>query len=495
MRRAGAALAVAGIAVLALGLLWVRPVSLRPGDIVVVNADRPGLSAHNSPEVARHPSRPGVVAVADRIDLPRFGCSVSLSTTGGASWRSVPLPLPAEAPNCFAPDVGFDGDGELLVLYTATGGRFNQPLGVWLQRYRGEAPSGPAVPVAGPVAFHARMAVRDRRVAVAWVQAAPGAGERPLGWEAAPNPVVLSRSDDGGRTFATPVTVSELDRRVVQPSVLLGPGDEVVVGALDLGDDVDDYEARHLGQGGPPSEARWRIVTWRSADATRFGPATVVAGDLVPPSRIIVNLAPAPGFTRDPGTGRLYATWDAGRGDGRDVFVARSDDGGGTWSPAVAVAPGPGGQYLPAVDVAPGGRVDVLFYDRRRDPEDVMAEAVLATSGDGGRTFATTTVSDRAFDSRIGFGGFQGIPLLGSRVAVLSSADQALAFWSDTSAGTETTGNQDLAVAPVGISDAAQRPRWALVAAGVAVALAGLGLASRGIHQVRERSGVGATSR
>jgi len=475
------ALALAGVTVAAVGLFRERAVSLQPRATVIVNTDRPGLSAHNSPAVARHPSRPGVVAMADRIDLPRFGCSVSLSATGGATWRSVPLPLPPEAPNCFSPDVGFDGDGELLVLYTATGGRFNQPLGVWLQRYQGDAPSGPAVAVAGPVAFHARMAVRDRRVAVAWVQATPGAAARPLGWEAAPNPVVLSRSDDGGRTFSPPVPVSEPDRRVVQPSVLLGAGDEVVVGALDLGDDADDYEARHLGQGGPPAEARWRIVAWRSADGTRFAPPTVVAGELVPPTRIIVNLAPAPGFARDAATGRLYATWDAGRGDGRDVFVARSDDGGDTWSPPVAVAPGPRAQHLPAVDVAPGGRVDVVFYDRRRDPGDVMAEAVLATSGDGGRRFTTTTVSDRAFDSRIGFGGFQGIPLLGSHLAVLSSDDRALAFWSDTSGGTQTTGNQDLAVAAVEVGEADERPRWAAVAMGAALVLAGavVGVARR----------------
>ena len=479
-RAAAAAALAVGIALVALGLLWDRPAGLRPRPTVIVNTDRPGLSAHNSPAVARHPSRPGVVAVADRIDLPRFGCSVSLSSTDGASWRSLPLPLPPEAPNCFAPDVGFDADGELLVLYTATGGRFNQPLGVWLQRYQGEAPAGPPERVAGPVAFHARMAVDGPRVAVAWVQALPGAAERPLGWEAGTNPVLLIRSADGGRSFSGPVTVSEPERRVVQPTVLLGPGDDVVVGALDLGDDIDDYEARHMGQGGAPSDARWRVVAWRSTGGAPFGAAVVVAGDLAPPGRIIVNLAPAPGFARDPGTGRLYATWDAGRGDGRDVALSRSDDGGTTWSPAVAVAPGPRAQHLPAVDVAPGGRVDIAFYDRRRDPGDVMAEAVLATSNDGGRTFTTTTVSDRAFDTRIGFGGFQGIPLLGSHVAVLSGADQALVFWSDTSGGTETTGNQDLAVAAVEVSGAAG-PRWPLVAAGVALALAGVvaGLALR----------------
>jgi len=473
---AGVVVSVAGAVLAAVGLRD-RPASIRPRPPVMVNTDRPGLNAHNSPAVARHPSRPEVVAVADRIDTPRFGCSVSMSTTGGATWRSVPLPLAADAPNCYFPDVAFGGDGELLVLYTATGGRFNQPVGVWLQRYRGEVPSGPALQVAGPVAFHARLAARDDRVAVAWVQATPEAAERPLGWEATPNPVVLARSDDAGRTFAAPVRVSEPGRRAVQPTVVLGDGEDVVVGALDLGDDVENYEARHLGQGGPPPEGGWRVVAWASADGgTRFGPASVVSDALVIPGRIIVNLAPAPGFARHPATGRLYAVWDAGRGDDRDVYVARSDDGGRTWAPAERVAPGRGAQFLPAVDVSPDGRLDVLFYDRRRDPADVMAEAVLAISDDGGTTFATATVSDRRFDSRIGFGSFQGIPLLGSQVAVLSDADGVLAFWADTSTGDQTTGIQDLASAVVAV-DPARGRRWPLVALGAALVVAGVAVA------------------
>lgn len=479
-RAAGLALVLVGLVAAVVGLQD-RPAAIRPRPNVIVNTDRPGLNAHNSPAVARHPSRPGVVAVADRIDTPRFGCSVALSATGGASWRSVPLPLAPGAPNCFSPDVGFDADGELLVLYTATGGRFNQPLGVWLQRYQGDVASGPPVQVAGPVAFHARLGVRDRRVAVVWVQATPGAAERPLGWEAARSPVMLARSGDGGRTFGPPVTVSEPARRVVQPRLVMGDADEVLVGALDLGDDVDNYEARHMGQGGPPPEGRWRVVAWRSTDGgAHFGPGAAVSLEpLVIPGRIIVNLAPAPSFARDPRTGRVYATWDAGLGDGRDVFLARSDDGGVTWSGAARVAPGPRAQFLPAVDVAPDGRVDVLFYDRRRDPGDVMAEAVLATSDDGGSTFRAATVSDRSFDSRIGFGSFQGIPLLGSQVAVTSGVDGALAFWADTSAGNETTNIQDLASASVDI-DGARGPRWALVAAAVAVVVAGVALAVNG---------------
>jgi len=439
-----------------------------------VNADRPGINAHNSPSVAVSPVRPEMVALADRIDTPRFSCSVSLSTTAGDSWRPLALPLPADAPNCHQPDVAFDTAGGLLVLYTATGGRFNQPVGVWLQRFEGETPTGPPVRVAPAEAFHARMAVDDSRVWVTWIQA-DGAAEKPLGFGTTPAPLRMARSSDGGATFAPPVTVSE-GRRVVQPSpVALGEG-RLLVGAYDLAGDFVDYEARHQGQGGPPPEDRWRVVSWTSDPAgDTFGPPVTVTPDLVPPVRIIVNLAPAPSFAADPRrNGRLYAVWDAGRGDGRDVNLSRSDDAGATWSTPATVAARLRGQFLPTVSVSPAGRVDVAFYDRSADPEDHLASVTLASSDDGGRTFRTATVSDVGFDTRIGFGSLQGLPVLGSRLAVLSETDRALAFWSDTSRGTIDDNVQDLAVVIVDVEEAGRRTPVLMVLGALLLALGGI---------------------
>lgn len=482
-RVAAAVLALAGLALVAVGLR-AQPAQLGPGSPTMVNTEGPGsINAHNSPSVA---ASPRAIAVADRIDSPRFSCSVSLSTTGGATWRPLTLPLPGEAPNCHQPDVAFDGDGRLLVLYTATGGTNNQPVGVWLQRFDGEAPVGGAVQVAPAEAFHARMAVDGSRVWVTWVQV-DGAAERDLGFGPTPAPLRIAGSQDGGATFADPVTVS-LDLRVVQPiPVSLGEG-RLVVGALDLADDVDDYEARHGGLGGPPHEGRWRVVAWTSNDAgSSFGPLVTVAGDLVVPQRIIVNLAPAPSFAADPSRdGRLYAAWDAGRSDGRHVYLARSDDAGATWSHRVIVDPAVRSQHLPAVGVSPTGRVDVAFYDRREDPDDVLAQVTMASSDDGGQTFRTATVSTTPVDTRIGFGSFQGIPLLGSRLAVLAEVDRALVFWSDTGRGTPDTNIQDLAVVDVDVEESGRR-RPALL--GLGVLLLGLGGGLALVARLRPRDG------
>lgn len=478
-----AVLGLGGLVLLGLGLQS-GPAQLRPGVPDFVNADRPGINAHNSPSVAVDPSRPAVVALADRIDTPRFSCSVSVSTNGGDSWRPLTLPLPPDAPNCHQPDVAYDAGGKLLVLFTATGGRFNQPVGVWLQRFAGESPEGPAVRVAPAEAFHARMAVEGANVWVTWIQV-DGAAEKPLGFATTPAPLRLARSTDGGATFAAPVTVSA-GRRVVVPSPVVIGGGRLVVGALDLAGDFDDYEARHGGQGGPPSEEGWRVLTWTSVDGgATFGPPVTVVEQLVAPARIIVNLAPAPAFSRDPSLdGRLYATWDAGRGDGRDVFLSRSDDAGTTWSAPVAVAPRPRGQFLPVVGVSPEGRVDVVFYDRADDAEDVRAQVTMASSSDGGRTFRAATVSDAPFDTRIGFGSLQGIPVLGSRLAVHSGTDRSLAFWSDTSRGTIDDNVQDLAAVGIDVEEAGRR-RPALMVLGALL----LGLGGGLIAVVRLRPG------
>lgn len=473
MGRRGLAItvAVAGFIVMAFGVA-ARPPRVEQSAQAFFNFDRPGLNSHNSPAVAADPARPGTVAVVDRIDGPQFSCSVALSFDLGADWSPVEVPLPADAPNCFWPDVGWDDEGKLVVLYTSTGGPNNLPVGVWLQRFAGTEPDGPAVRVAGSEAYHAHMAVEGSAVLVAYVQARPENADQGFGFTPGLNPIMAVRSADGGRSFSPPITVSEPGRRVALPNVVLGPDGEGLVAALDLGDDVADYEGQHRGQGGPPDDHRWSIVAYRTANGgARFSRAVAVARDLVVPQRIIVNLGPVPGVARDPGSGRLYVAWDAGRGDARDVFVSTSGDGGASWATPVAVVERAGTQTLPALDVAAGGRLDVVFYDRSKDPEDRKTEVVVASSWDQGLTFWPATVSGRDFDSRFGYGAFQGIPVLSGQLAVLSASDRALAFWADTRRATRDDQAVDLALAVVDTQETAGR-RWP-VAAGGLVLLAG----------------------
>lgn len=433
-----------------------------------------GSVAHNSPTVVRHPTERATLVMANRIDAPAFGCALSVSVNGGATWRPVELSPDLAAVDCFWPRPAYGGDGRLLVLYTPLGGPNLLPVGLWLQHYGDDLrPAGPPVRVAGDLAFHARLATDGGTVWVSWVQAGPATADNQLGFSPGDNHVVVARSDDGGRTFAPPVRVST-DLRVIQPTLLAWDRDHLFVGALDLADDVANYQATHDGQTPPDPSLRWRIVGWVSGDGGRtFGPPVVVARDLPVPQLLIADLGPTPGFARDPGSGRLYAAWDAGRGDGRDVHLASSADGGRAWSAPVRLGPGPGSQHLPAVGVAPDGRVDVVFYDRSADPDDVAAHVVLASSWDHGATHRLTTVSDAPVDTRVGLGMQQGVPVLGDHLAVASLESTAVVFWADTARGSPLVDNvQDLAVATVTVEQGSARRVWALVGGAVLVAAA-----------------------
>ena len=429
------------------------------------------IDVNTSPVAAADPRRPEVMVVAGRVDAPRLNCTLAVTTTGGEAWRDVDLPLAPDADNCFWPAVAFDGGGSLLVLYTPTGGPFNLPIALWLQRFTPElAADGPPVRVAGPLTFQPRLAVEGRRVLVAWIAATEERATKFLGFGPPPNPIVLARSEDGGRTFAPPVAVSEPASLAVQPTLLAGPEGEVVVGALDLAGDRFTYQSAHEGQPGPPPAGPWRLVLWRSGDGgATFGPAAMVAEGVVPPQRVLIDLAPAPAFALDPARNRLYAAWETGR----DVMVSRSDDRGTTWSPPRRLGPAAGGQFLPGVAVAPDGRVDVAYYDRSRDPDDVLAEVVLASSSDGGRSFASAVISDQRFDSIVG--SFNGDDvMLGSHVAVVAQAETTTVVWPDTTRGNRTTNVVDLVSATVEVKAAGARVP--LVAGGGLLALLAIAL-------------------
>ena len=466
----GIAAIVSGLALALFGLQG-RDASLKPGQTQAVSDDpQLAINVNTSPMVATDPRRPDVLVAAGRVDAPRLDCKVLLSTTGGLAWRRLDLPLAPEAANCFWPAVAFDGDGNLLVLYTPTGGPFNLPTGLWLQRFTPEfAPDGPPLQVSGALTFQPRLAVEGRRVLVAWIRASDVRATKFLGFGPPPNPVVLARSEDGGRTFAPPVAVSEPSRLAVQPTLLAGPGGQVVVGALDLGDDRTTYESAHGGQPGPPPSERWRVVAWTSSDGgATFAPAATVATDVVPTQRVLIDLAPAPAFALDPVRRRIHAAWESGL----DVMVSRSDDGGTTWSPPRRVGPATGGQFLPGIGVAPDGRLDVAFYDRSRDPDDVLAEVVLASSSDGGRSFTGAgAVSDRPFDSIVGSFNGDNV-MLGSHLAVVSRPTGATLVWADTARGNRVNNIVDLVSATVDIRGA-RGARVPLVAGGLVLAALG----------------------
>jgi hypothetical protein len=119
----------------------------------------------------------------------------------------------------------------------------------------------------------------------------------------------------------------------------------------------------------------------------------------------------------------------------RRVLLVSSRDGGATWAAPVAVSPATPGadQFLPAVAVDPHGRVDVVFDDRRDDPEHTRIALYDAWSRDGGATFRDQRVGDVLFDGAA-HAPTRG-PFIGDYLGVASGPDAVHPIWTDTRTG------------------------------------------------------------
>jgi len=455
MRRAAWALVAAGFGVVA---LFVALSSDDEARTIEVGQNRfvnpPGLiDANNSPSVARNPTRPSNVVVSHRLDLPGFSAAIQWSENNGTTWNQTALPLPVGRDRPFAPDVAFGPDGTLFVTYVNLEGTGNRPQTLWVSSSAdGGRTLGAPVEVAGRLSFQARVVVDGTgTVYVTWLAVKDVA---PLAIVDGDNPIVVARSTDGGRTFSAPVRVSDPARqRVGAASPVIDRNGDLVVLYEDFKNDRRDFE----NLDGPVHDEPFTLVVTRSSDkAQSFAPAAEVDTGLVPLTRFLVFLPEFPSIAAGPGDD-LYVAWADGRGGDMDVYLRRSGDGGQTWAAAVRVNDNPQGdgtwQYLPRVAVAPDGRVDVLYLDRRRDPDNLLANAFLASSEDSGRSFDTVLLSSQPFDSRVGFSANAKLePDFGSRLGLSSVDGQALAVWTDTRFGSEDTGRQDIASARIEFS-------------------------------------------
>ena len=447
--------------------------------------DLADIRSHNSPTLVRNPRNGRELAVANRIDSPRFSCALHVSRDGGATWRAIAIPAPkGEEPKCFAPDLAYTSEGRLHLSFVTLKGGGNVPNAVWLSRLRGRRLTKPRK-LLGKLSFQVRLTadpVRPRRLYLTWLKAAdvglyqfsePG------------NPISFMRSDSGGRRWSEPVRISSPSRpRVIAPSLAVGTGGKLNVVYLDLGEDRLDYAGAHRGRGGAPYPGRWKLVLTRSEDGGRNWEEAVVEPALVPTERMIVFIPPFPSIAAGPDDGRLYIGYHDGKLGDPDVRVWTSSDGGASWSDGRRVNDTPArdqrAQYLPKLAVAPNGRLDVIYYDRRRDSRDVRNDVSLQSSFDEGETFSKhLRLTQRSFDSRVGFGSERGLPDLGSRLALVSADVGALGVWTDTRAGTRASRKQDLAAGlvtfsrPARLSDTAED---ALTFGGAALIFVGIGL-------------------
>ncbi len=237
----------------------------------------------------------------------------------------------------------------------------------------------------------------------------------------------IARSTNGGISWSAPTSVS--DTPLNQCSVpAIGPNGEVYVAWQDFFTD--------------------RIVIDKSTDGgMTFGPDRTVAG-IVPIADPLggfgwgfrTNSCPtiAVDTSAGPRRGTVYVAWADQRTGDADILIARSTDGGLTWSVPTRVNDDPAGngrhQFFQWLSVDPHGTVHVIWYDNR-DGGGALLRVFSARSTDGLTFSPNERVSDAPFDPNIQFsGGF-----IGDYNGLASSPAFVHALWTDS-----RTGNQDV---------------------------------------------------
>jgi len=221
--------------------------------------------------------------------------------------------------------------------------------------------------------------------------------------------ILFSQSTDGGKTWSEALAINQFDGNCID-------SDDTPEGAVPAyGPNGEIYVAWSYNEKIWFDRSTDGGKTWLEKDivaALQPGGWDIEIEDIgranVMPV-LVCDLSPTPS------RGTLYLCWGDQRNGAldTDIFVAKSVDGGTTWSKSVRVNDDKKGrqQFFPwiAVDQVTG-HLYVVFYDRRHHT-DGQTDVYVAVSTNGGETFSNLKVSTEPFKPQTGvfFGDYNHI--------------------------------------------------------------------------------------
>jgi len=228
--------------------------------------------------------------------------------------------------------------------------------------------------------------------------------------------IYFSRSVDSGKTFSSPMRISETGGDCIDSSntvegaiAAVGPNGEVFV-----------------VWAGP----KGIVMTESNDGGETFGQEKVIGWiyhgwDLEVPGIGRANGMPVTKVdnSNSPYRGTIYVNWVDNRYGDPDVFLKYSRDSGKTWSNVIRVNDDKirNGKYqfFTWMSVDPvDGSINIIFYDRR-DMNGTFTGLTLARSVDGGKTFVNYKIDQIPFECnpKIFFGDYIGIDSYNGEVA------------------------------------------------------------------------------
>ena len=208
--------------------------------------------------------------------------------------------------------------------------------------------------------------------------------------------ILFSSSFDGAQTWSVPQRINKirgdcLYKDVVDPNPATGPNGEVYATWADsTGVRFDrslDYGVTWLDddiQVAPVLNSIYYHISGNARDSLRT--ATNIECDL----------------SDSPNRGNIYISWmdDKNGLDNIDIFMAKSTDGGTSWSEPKRVNDDAGiaQQYYHGMTIDQAtGYLYFIFYDRRNHPNTDSTDVYMAVSTDAGETFTNFKVSETPF--------------------------------------------------------------------------------------------------
>lgn len=333
--------------------------------------------------------------IAGSNEIQRLPMRAMYSTDGGTTFTGVDLPLPpARTNNGFDfgsdPGVAFDSSGNayyayIVVFFGKGGGVNGSEMAVarsadggatWSATYfapetgNAQFDDKPMITVDTGSAHHGR-------IYVAWDHATGSSSSTKNG-----NNVLLSSSDDGGLTFSAPVSVSG---EFAGKTGGIG-ADPYVTGDGTLHVAWQDYAHGVIADASSTDGGQTFSPPHTIAAVGGFAfniAAENVRGALVYPSCGSFGNA-------------LYCSYMDGTAAATNVFVAKSTDGGATWS--TTAMPAGGDQFNQWLAVDPSdGSVNVAYYATGTHGAAATVYT-LARSIDGGTTYSASPIASASTD-------------------------------------------------------------------------------------------------
>jgi len=340
-----------------------------------------------------------------RVPAPRFEASVRVSGE-----EAVPVAQRA-------PRIAARGSRVFVVWHEANGGLENVYLAV--SRDRGTTFSAPirvSDNAPGAVAeLHPAVALRGRRVFVVWQEFANGRDDDA-------GRIKLARLDARGQKLAPDVRVDDAEGSGKWlPSIAIAGANPIVAW-------IDERDP------GPEGEPLEHVYVARGlSGGASFSPAVRVDAGTPDPLALHDDNKWAPAIAAQRNS--VYVAWADFRNYNWDIFLAASVDGGATFGANVRVDDFPDLERLnerPVLGLDRRGPLHVAWTDlRAREPD---TNVFYARSDDGGATFTPNRQLD---DSKVGFDPDTGTPSNQWHPALAVDRDKLFVAWQDNRLGND----------------------------------------------------------